>query len=234
MAVSHFHIALHRQGGMELVKRKFLLMVSLTILVISVGVILGLTLALFTADTGATKCSFTAQRISIVSWRGKKDAVPPGSGTHREGWPAPMFYTTREEGAYPTAPEGKCPTGPWAPGDSIERTLSVRNVEVGVEVRLEAVSALLYGDTELAPYFTATVRSSRSKVIYQGTLEELAAGPQPFIGETGPGYYLLMSGLGQQQLLFEVTLSPDVPNDFQGKTLKADFLVYAGQHRNRP
>lgn len=194
----------------------------------------GATFSYFTDTASNTGNTFTAARISVVSWRDRGDSVPHQPPVQWNGWPGPMFYTTKEEGAYPGPPEGKYPTGVWAPGDSWTRTLFVRNVDPEFVVRLEALSARLYGNVDLAPWFMVSVRDPHNQVLYRGTLADLAGGPRPLIDVIGNQGYLVMEGYSEQRLIFTVTMDPSTPNTLQGKTLKADFQVHVGQHRNRP
>lgn len=211
--------------------RKLFLAVT-TLAAIALGTGGGVSLARFSATAPPAPVTFEAARVSIVAWRGRGDRVPqPVQWT---GWEAPMFYTTPQEGAYPAPPEGKYPTGLWAPGDEHERVLRVKNVDPDFVVRLEAIDAVLRGDIDLAPWFHVHVRDPLNQVIYQGTLADLATGPHPFVDTIGNHSFLVMHGYSEQQLFFTVTLDRDAPNDLQGKSLKADFRVYAGQHRNRP
>lgn len=204
----------------------------LTLLAVLAGLLGGLTLSVFSARARTVTYNFSTATLAVVSWRGSGDQVPPRADSEQLGWPAPMFYTTAAEGAQPEPPEGKYPTGVWAPGDSVERRLNMKNVGT-LAARLKAVDTVLSGDTALAHWFHVRISAPVDQVLYEGTLAELAAGPQLFRDAAGQETYRLLPTGGEEQVCFTVTLDPDVPNDLQGKTLKADFRLYAGQHRNR-
>lgn len=194
----------------------------------------GATFAYFSDTVSNTENTFSAARISVVCWRDQGDNVPHQPPVQWNGWAAPMFYTTEEEGAYPDLPPGKYPTGVWAPGDSWTRALFVKNVDPDFVIRMEAIGARLYGDAELAPWFKVHISDPKNTILYSGTLADLAGEPHTFVDQLGNNNFLVMEGYGEQKLIFTVTLDPNTPNILQGKILKADFDVYVGQDRNRP
>jgi hypothetical protein len=187
----------------------------------------GVAIGVLTALSVAPRPAFAGGRVAIVSWRGRGDSLPPGWRTYWEGWPAPIYYTTPEEGAFEDGPEGRYPTGIWAPGDSWERVLTVKNVSHHKTLRLEAIDAVVRGDLELAPWFRVEIRSPHNQVIYQGSLGDLAEGIRHFTDERGRRRFLEMPGHSIQHLTFTVTLDQATPFWLQGRHVTADFRLYA-------
>lgn len=180
-------------------------------------------------DSGDTDMS--AGRIQVVSWRGGGDAVPPSAP--EKGWPAPMFYTTPAQGAYPGPPAGTSPTGAWAPGDTWQRSLHIKNRAESIPIRAEALDAVLYGNLALAPWYQVDLRDLRGRLLYRGTLADLAKEPQRFADATGKRHHLPIGVNKQRTLIFTVTLSKATPNALQGQTLNADLRVYVAQNGHR-
>ncbi|MCF8010656.1 MAG: hypothetical protein K9L17_07795 [Clostridiales bacterium] len=107
--------------------------------------------------------------------------------------------------------------------------LLVKNVDPDFIIRLEALSAKLYGDVEIAPWFKVSVSDPMKKVLYRGTLSELANSPQNLKDWSSKKSFLRMEGYSEQKLVFKVTLDRAAASSLQGKTLKADFTVHVGQ-----
>lgn len=190
------------------------------------GVTSGLGLALFSAPRPALADGLDMERASIVTWRGAGDSVPPD--VHLTGWQAPIFYTTPAEGAAPEPPEGRLPTGPWAPGDTRQRTLVVRNVDPDFTVRLDGIRARLSGELELASWYRLTVRGPDGQTLYEGTLAD-------FAGDLTPVGDLTVLPRGEQaELTFTVHLPRNADQRLQGKTVRADLIIYARPYGNPP
>lgn len=181
-------------------------------LALAAGVAGGLFLVAASSPTPA----FTYSQVSVVSWRGEGDSVPAGVET--SGWSAPMFYTTSEEGG---SPEGRLATGPWAPGDTVQRSLVVRNVDPIYMVQLDAIRVDLRGEMGLAPWFHLEVLDEVGQVLYQGRLSDFPAEAAAFLSP------VLLRREGQQSLKFRVTLDPDTDQRYQGTTVVADFIITA-------
>lgn len=188
------------------------------LLAIAAGAVGGITLAILATPLPA----FTFNQVTVVSWRGQGDAVPPGVET--SGWAAPMFYPTPAEGAVPDQPEGVYPTGLWAPGDLFSRALMVRNVEAEHMVRLEGLGVRLRGDESLAPWFQVTVTGTHDQVLYEGKLSEFTAADYIVFAEAVE----LLRG-AQQELVFTLSLDRDTDQRYEGKTVKADFIILASR-----
>lgn len=179
------------------------------------GIVGGLALAVLTSPLPA----FSYNQVFVVSWRGG-DAVPANVAT--TGWSAPMFYTTADEGASPSGPAGLFPTGVWAPGDTVARTLTVRNTDPGRMMQLTSIGVRLSGDLELSPWMDLTVRDESGALLFQGSVSQ-------FTGTTDiPFAHPVTLRLGAQtDLIFGVSLSRDTDQRHQGKTVKADFVLSA-------
>lgn len=183
---------------------------------LAAGVVGGLALAVLSNPHPA----FSYNQVSIVSWRGGGDAVPADALT--AGWSAPMFYTSAAEGAPDGGPPGLFPTGVWAPGDTVARILTVRNADSDHMMQLYSMEVRMDGDLELAPWLSLTVRDPADRILYEGRLSELAAGG--FIPFAHP--MTLRIG-GQSDLTFTVSLSREIDQRHQGKSVQADFTLSA-------
>jgi len=111
--------------------KKLLMVLGSTAAVAAVSI--GGTLALFSDAKSATG-DFAAGTLCITSERNDGDTTP-----------GPMFYITAEQGQTPDGLLGTLPTGVWAPGDSVTRTLNVYNPRScsTMDAWLTAVSARL-------------------------------------------------------------------------------------------
>jgi hypothetical protein len=192
---------------------------------ISVGLGLagGLALAVFTTPTPAWAGVFAYNQIAVISWRGGGDSVPAAAATR--GWPAPMFYTAPEEGALPGGPEGSRPTGVWAPGDTVSRTLMVKNIDPTYLVQIDRLQVALQGDMGLAPWFSLVVTGPNEQELYRGSLADLASGIL-----TLPSPVVLPRNL-EQAVRFEATLNLDTDQGYQGRTVKADLSLWTSPVR---
>lgn len=196
------------------------------LLSITMGTAAGLFLALTSGVVPAGAAGLEVSHVVVVSWRGGRDAVPPDA--QLSGWQAPIFYTTPEEGAEPGGLAGLLPTGVWAPGDSRRRTLVVRNVDPQYAVRLEGVKVALTGDLDLAAYYHLRVINGAGTLLFDGSLREYAAEPRPFASPVPLGKDQT------EQVEFEVTLDRQTDQRLQGRTVKADFTVFANYYGNPP
>ncbi|HEY3363723.1 MAG TPA: hypothetical protein VGK74_01550 [Symbiobacteriaceae bacterium] len=166
--------------------------------------------------------AFSFNQVSVISWRGNGDNVP--GGVESSGWSAPMFYTTPDEGADPGPPAGRFPTGVWAPGDTVERSLNVRNRDPGYMMSLEKIEVELSGNRELAALMTLTVSQSGGPVLWQGRLSDVDDKEVAF-------YQPVRLRLNDQQALsFAVSLDRSAGQSLQGKSVKADFTIEASRY----
>jgi hypothetical protein len=180
---------------------------------LALGIIGGLSLAL--ASDPASAAGLQVDRAIVISYRGN-DNIPPEA--ELTGWDAPMFYTTPDQGG---PPPGSNPTGPWAPGDTRERSLMIRNVDPDFQVKIAGLEVKLTGDLALAGWYTVQVKNAAQTTIFNGTLTELAA-----------QFHSLTQGLllnpGQlETLTFTVHLDLNTDQRLQGRTVRADILIHA-------
>ncbi|HYF76182.1 MAG TPA: hypothetical protein VD973_03530 [Symbiobacteriaceae bacterium] len=166
--------------------------------------------------------AFSYDRTAIISWRGNGDRVPANAAT--AGWAGPMFYTTPAEGTQPSGPQGRYPTGKWAPGDAVSRVLTVKNVDCDDTFQLERLHIRLSGDALLAPRLTLSVQSQQGHTLYTGTLDN-------FTGEAAlPLTTPVSLPRGEQaDLTFTVAFDRDADNEYQASTLRADITLVASQ-----
>lgn len=185
---------------------------------LAIGAVGGFALAIASEPMPA----FSYNRTSIISWRGNGDSVPTTAAT--AGWAGPMFYTTPTEGAHPSGPQGRYPTGHWAPGDTVSRVLTVKNVDFDDTFQLEQLHIRLSGDAILAPRLTLSVQSQQGQTLYTGTLSN-------FTGEaTLPLSAPIPLPRGAQtDLTFTVAFDRDADNMYQARTLHADISLVASQ-----
>lgn len=166
--------------------------------------------------------AFSYDRTAIISWRGNGDTVPTNAAA--VGWAGPMFYTTPAEGAEPSGPQGRFPTGKWAPGDSISRVLTVKNIDADDTFQLERLQIHISGDTILAPRLTLSVQTHEGQYLYTGTLADFAN------EETLPLSHPVPLARGAQtDLTFTVSLDREADNTYQARTVKADIILTASQ-----
>lgn len=173
-------------------------------------------LAVVLAASPARAQPFVFQQVAVLSWRGQGDSTP--ANVESSGWSAPMFYGTPEEGG-PLA--GLLPAGHWAPGDTVQRTLVVKNTDSTYMLRLEAIRIDLRGALGLAQWMHLVIVDDAGEVLYGGSLQAFAAEPRPLLSPV-----LLRRG-GQQSLRFRVTLDRETDQRHQGQSILADFVILA-------
>lgn len=166
--------------------------------------------------------AFSYDRAAIISWRGGGDRVPNSAAT--VGWAGPMFYTTPTEGANPAGPQGRYPTGNWAPGDAFSRVLTVKNIDCDDTFQLERLHIRLTGDAILAPRLTLSVQNQQGQALYAGTLANFSGEATLPLNTPIP----LPRG-AQTDLTFTVAFDRDADNAYQARTLRADITVVASQ-----
>ena len=191
------------------------------LLAVALGMASGVSLALLSARP-ALAGGLEIDRVSVVSYRGGGDNVPPTA--YLTGWEAPMFYTTPAEGAYPDGPEGRYPTGPWAPGDRRERTLVVRNTDPDFAVHLEGLVIRLSGELELADWYHVVVRTGMGQHLFSGSLKQLAATGLVISDD------LIMTPGQEQVLLFTVAFDRNTDQRLQGRTVRAEIIIRSSFH----
>lgn len=190
----------------------------------------GGTLALLTSSTNSPDAEYSSSALVIASDRDDGDTFP-----------GPMFYVTAAQGQTPSGVDGAYPTGLWAPGDTNERTLIIKNYTANgstMDAWLESVQASLQAGSysPLADKLNVVV-SSRDfqgikRVVARGTLSQFMNGP---VALAFPNGSRVPSNLNSDRyLFFEVTFDPSADNTYQDKSLVADFSVTAMQKRNNP
>lgn len=183
------------------------------------GVSTGIFLGIISTPTPAWAETFTFDRVSVISWRSGGDSVLDSVTT--TGWAAPMFYGTPAEGASPGPPEGRLPTGVWAPGDTVQRSLTLKNINPDFSMQLDSLEVKLTGDMGLAPFYRLVVTGPDNEALYSGQLPEYASGPVSF------QHPLLLQPGAEISLTFTASLDRETDQQYQGKTVRADVLVYA-------
>jgi len=190
----------------------------------------GATLALF-SDTKTTDLDFVASTLCITAERNDGDPVP-----------GPMFYVTPEQGATPSGQSGRVPTGVWAPGDSVTRTLTVYNPTscssqdawlTSVQARLTEGIADQYEPMADVLHVTVTTPwDGVETVVGEGSLRDFLRGAVPIRYPDGSKIPVYLTS--NRHMKFTVTFDRSAGNEFQDKTLVVDFLVNAEQMRNNP
>lgn len=181
------------------------------------GAIGGISLALLSARPVAA-IGLDLGHVSVISYRGD-DNVPPQAAL--SGWAAPMFYTTPAEGADPSPPEGRRPTGLWAPGDTWQRSLVVKNVDPSVRITLDGIAVKLSGELALAEWYSVLVRDSAGRTLYAGSLTQMAAHLVDVTQE------LSLDPDESETLAFTVHLDINTPQRLQGTVVRADLIIHA-------
>jgi len=185
---------------------------------VAVGSICGLALAAASEPIPA----FSFYHASIISWRGNGETLPNNVAT--AGWAGPMFYTTAAEGATPSGSPGRYPTGRWAPGDSVTRVLTVKNIDCDDTLQVDQLQIRLTGDSILAPKMALVVGNAENQILYSGTLENFAG--QTTLPLAAP---VVLPRGSQKNLTFTVSLDRAASNTYQNRLLKADIIVVARQ-----
>ncbi|MDF2626423.1 MAG: uncharacterized protein K0R39_254 [Symbiobacteriaceae bacterium] len=185
---------------------------------ILMGTIGGLGLTALSAPVPA----FSYDRTSIISWRGNDDHVPNNAAT--VGWSGPMFYITAAEGAQSSGPEGRYPSGKWAPGDAISRVLTVKNVDSDDTFQVEQLRIRLAGDAVLAPRLALSVQNQQGEILYAGTLADFAGDATLPLARP-----VSLPRGARADLTFTVAFDRDADNSYQARTLTADITLVAGQ-----
>jgi hypothetical protein len=145
--------------------------------------------------------------------------VERGAPDRPEG---PLFYTTATEGASPDGLPGQLPTGEWAPGDLVVRTLHVIN-EGSLPVQLVGIGIInLTGSTRLAEALEVQVASDQR--LTWGSVAELARLPHLFAG----GPILLQPG-ERLSLRIGAHLPLAVGNAYQNQRIRFDLQVLGEQ-----
>ncbi|MEW8979225.1 MAG: SipW-dependent-type signal peptide-containing protein [Symbiobacterium sp.] len=212
--------------------KKLLMVLGSTAAVAAVSI--GGTLALFSDAKSATG-DFAAGTLCITSERNDGDTTP-----------GPMFYITAEQGQTPDGLLGTLPTGVWAPGDSVTRTLNVYNPRScsTMDAWLTAVSARLTEGipnqyVQMADELTVVISTPYGEgsnaptvTVAEAPLRDFLDGPVPIRYPDGSKIKVHLTGTRQMQ--FNVTFNRDAGNEFQDKTLVVDFIVHAEQMRNNP
>lgn len=199
--------------------------------VVSISVLTaGGTLALLTSRTNSPDAEYSSSALVITSDRDDGDTFP-----------GPMFYVTPAQGQTPSGVDGAYPTGLWAPGDSKERTIIVKNHAANgstMDAWLDSVQASLQAGSyaPLADKLNVVISSRDSqglkRVVARGTLSQFVNGP---VALAFPDSSRVPSNLDSDRyLFFELTFDSSADNTYQGKTLVADFSVTAVQKRNNP
>ncbi len=223
-------------------KTKFLLAL---VLVLTTAVFVGGgTYALFSASTETSSNDLTAGRLVINSKRDNGDIIP-----------GPMFYVTAAQGQTPSGQNGTIPTGIWAPGDHVRRTLIIENdryyISDGTLVQgstldawLKSVRAnLKSGDAALAKKLNVVIstdqeilngglKNNAEKIVAQGTLEQFLAGEIELKYPDNTKIPMYLPSV--RNLHFDITFDRSADNTYQGKSLVVDFTVNTEQMTNNP
>lgn len=190
----------------------------------------GATLALF-SDAKTADLDFVASTLCITAERNDGDPVP-----------GPMFYVTAKQGATPGGIDGTHPTGVWAPGDSVTRTLTVYNPTscssqnawlTSIQARLtEGVPDQYEAMADVLHVAVSTPWDGGQTLVGEGSLRQFLQGAVPIRYPDGSKIPIILSG--NRHMYFTVTLDRAAGNEFQDKTLVVDFIVNAEQQRNNP
>lgn len=205
---------------------------ALGLVVSTVLLTVGATMALFTDTVEPAEADFSAGRLVITSERNNGDPVP-----------GPCFYVTTDQGQQTTPPydDGRIPTGVWAPGDVWSRTLVVHNNRSDgstLHAWLTGINATLSADSDaiLANKLYVIVRAPEDSTdeyqkVAEGYLSDFIAGKTLAY----PGGSKVPCWLdGNRPLKFTVSFDSDAGNDYQGKNLVVDFTVSAQQMVHNP
>lgn len=200
--------------------RRFLL-AALVVGLVSLSVGAG-TFALFTDSASNGNNSFAAGTIDINVQRDDGQPVP-----------GPMFYVLPSEGN-----GGTLATGDWWPGRMVSRNLDVNNVG-SLSAVIRRVSATItdgtpsdsIDDTILMDALQVEIRRApygAADVIWSGSLADLVAEPQGTVDT------LVAAPGGTQHLQFNVTMSPEAGNEYQGLRAIVAFNIHVEQLANNP
>jgi hypothetical protein len=181
------------------------------------GVWGGISLVLLSAQPAAAE-GLQLDHVSVISYRGNDNV---SAEADLSGWAAPMFYTNPGEGAHPGPPEGRLPTGVWAPGDTWERTLVVRNVDPDFQVRLDGIEVQISGELALADWYSVDVRDAAGRSFFTGSLSEMAAHMVAITQE------LVLNPGEREAFTFTVHLDINTDQRLQGQTVRADLLIHS-------
>lgn len=183
------------------------------------GVAGGVALAVWSTPIPA----FSFNQVSVVGWRGNGDSVP--ENVAEAGWSGPMFYTAPAEGAGPDGPEGRYPTGWWAPGDSARRVLVVRNVDPEYMMLVDRLQVTLRGDLSLTSLLALAVQNEQGRTLYEGSIADITGDTALLLTEP-----LLLRRQGVSSLSFTVSLDRSADNRYQGRSVQADVALLASQY----
>lgn len=143
--------------------------------------------------------------------------------------PGPLFYGTPTEGKTPDGRPGLLPMGLLAPGDTIHRTLVIRNTGTLDALITAASAALTDGSQRLANKLqvVVTTDAAGAQPLVWGPLSEFIKGPQ-FLAA---GAIELKQGAALTLHVW-VTLPLDTDNEYQGLRSVISFGIHAEQRRN--
>ncbi|HWI60524.1 MAG TPA: hypothetical protein VNT75_01660 [Symbiobacteriaceae bacterium] len=165
----------------------------------------------------------TPQQVSAVAAGTLALAIERGGG---DTSPGPLFYGTSFEGQTPDGRPGLLPTGPLAPGDTIRRTLTVRNTG-SLDASVTSVSADLTDGSRLladAMQVLVTADAAGAQPIAWGSLSEFLARPQFF----ATGVIDLKPG-ETATLYVWVSLPLSLGNQYQNLRSVVSFGIHAEQ-----
>lgn len=206
-------------------KKRLWLTVTGMVTMLALGI--GTTLALF-SDSVLTNNSFTAGSLCLDSERDDGDRVP-----------GPMFYITGAQGATPAGLPGLYPTGVWAPGDQVNRTLTVFNPAScsSMDAYITSIDASMHvgGYTPMADKLWVEVYTPQSGPLVkvaEGWMSDFIAGPIPVLYPDLTKVPIHLTA--NRHFRFDVYFDISADNSYQDKTLVVDFTVHAEQMSNNP
>ena len=207
-------------------RKTFWLVLAAVLVTISLAV--GTTLALFT-DSNYGAQSITSGTLCLTSDRDDGEPVP-----------GPMFYVTTDQGQTPDGRLGTLPTGVWAPGDEVIRTLIVNNPKTcsTQDAWLDYATATLASpDSTLADTLQVEITTSKPGVlgdfvVAKTSLRSFLNGPVPLRYADGTRVSMALTSV--RFLHFSVTFDKSASYMYQGKSLVVDFQVGGVQKKNNP
>jgi predicted ribosomally synthesized peptide with SipW-like signal peptide len=203
------------------------LLITVTIFTLVMALAGGATFALFNDSASNESKTISAGTVDIEVNRNAGDSVP-----------GPMFYTIAEEGIVEPDQNVYHATGLWAPGDSHQAELDIKN-NGSLEAKLVRVEAEFTGDTdflnnqaameEFAKYMNVEIIAHNNEDIsvYNGPLADLMVAGGDYL-DLVPGYTII----GKNSIAhfrFCLTLSKDAGNVLQGQKPIVSFTVHAEQ-----
>ena len=217
--------------------RKKLLVITMVFALV-MALVGGATFALFTSSDSNEAKTFTAGTVDIDIQRNTGEPVP-----------GPMFYSTLEEGMGAPWQTGysapKYPIGPWAPGDSHKREMTVKNVG-SLPVKIAWIGAKITGDEAFLNNSAAVAEFSNNLIVrvesQNGVTSKMCEVPLSSL--LAPGGYKaeFMPVIGPkvednvptQHINWICTLSSNAGNQLQGKKPVVSFYLIAEQAQNNP